>query len=60
VNPRNSPAILIAKAADCYLGFANGVMPFSIHCYAAPCSLYIGANEEIRKPFISFASSFRG
>jgi hypothetical protein len=42
------------------LGFRNAVMPFSIHCHAAPCSLYIGANEEIRKPFISFAGSFRG
>jgi hypothetical protein len=59
LNPLNNPAILIAKAADCYLGFRNVVMPFSIHCYAAPCSLYIGANEEIQKPFICSARSFR-
>ena len=42
------------------LGFLNAVMPFRIHCHAAPCSLYIGANEEIRKSFIFFAGSFRG
>src|ERR1700736_722308 len=60
VNPLNGPAILIAQAADCYLGFRNGVMPFRIHCYAAPCSLYIEANEEIEKPFICSARSFRG
>src|SRR4029077_5485084 len=35
-------------------------MPISIHCSAAACSLYIGANEEIRKPFICSARSFRG
>jgi hypothetical protein len=60
VNPLNSPAILIAQAADCYLGFRNVVMPFRIHCYAAPCSLYIEANEEIEKPFIYSARTFGG
>jgi hypothetical protein len=35
-------------------------MPFSIHCYAAPCSLYIGANEEIQKRFTGSARFFRG
>jgi hypothetical protein len=63
--PARTPATsstvrLFAKAGDCHSGFRNVVMPFSIHCYAAAGSLYIGANEEIQKPFICSAGSFRG
>src|ERR1700680_2999762 len=59
-NPLNSPAILSATVADCYWRFRNLVMPCSIHFYAAPCQLYIGANEEIQKPFIGSVRFFGG